>query len=123
LSSAIRRAMPLLARSRLVVVAGKFRSPRSAGDDAGHARRIGPHWGGTRRASKRETIIAVGGIEVPITYWHACTFQPPHVRLTLTYLRRRYRLAIEDKSRAAPTVGTAASGRPRPGEILEWAAQ
>jgi len=53
----------------------------------------------------------------------ACTFQPPHVRLTLTYLRRRYRLAIEDKVAGGAYRRYAATRGPRPGEILEWAAQ
>ena len=73
-------------------------------------------------SSKRGTIIAVGGIDVPVTYWHACTFQPPHVRLTMTYLRRRYDLPIDDLvaggiyKRHCGDAGD--RGR---GEILEWA--
>ena len=81
--------------------------------------RTGPEPG---RSSKRGTIIAVGGIDVPVTYWHACTFQPPHVRLTMTYLRRRYDLPIDDLvaggiyKRHCGDAGD--RGR---GEILEWA--
>jgi formylmethanofuran dehydrogenase subunit C len=48
------------------------------------------------RLSKRGSVIAVRGIEVPETYRYACTFQPPHVRLTLTHLRRRYGLVLDD---------------------------
>ena len=76
------------------------------------------------RGSKRGSIIAVGGIEVPITYWHACTYQPPHVRLTMTYLRRHYGLAIEDRvAGGAYRRYCGDAGDQGRGEILEWAGQ
>src|SRR5215467_10982491 len=73
------------------------------------------------RGSKRGSIVALGGIEAPVTYWHACTYEPPHVRLLLTYLRRRYGLTIEDEmigGRYRRHCGDA--GNPGRGEILEW---
>jgi formylmethanofuran dehydrogenase subunit C len=76
------------------------------------------------RGSKRGTIIAIGGITVPPTYRYACTYEPPHVRLTMTYLRRRYRLGIEDRivgGRYRRYCGDA--GAPGKGEILEWVAE
>src|SRR5215467_1905691 len=72
------------------------------------------------RGSKRGSIVALGGIEVPVTYWHACTYEPPHVRLLLTYLRRRYGLNVEDRmigGRYRRHCGDA--GNPGRGEILE----
>ena len=57
--------------------------------------RTGPRPG---RGSKRGSIVAIGGIDVPATYTYACTYQPPHIRLMLTYLRRRYGLSIEDEA-------------------------
>jgi formylmethanofuran dehydrogenase subunit C len=45
-------------------------------------------------ASKRGSLVVAGGVDVPVTYRYACDFEPPHVRLVLTYLARRYRLAI-----------------------------
>jgi formylmethanofuran dehydrogenase subunit C len=80
--------------------------------------RTGAHPG---RASKRGSIIALGGIEPPATYWCACTYQPPHVRLTLTYLRRQYGLPVDARmidGRFRRYCGDA--GTPGRGEILEW---
>jgi formylmethanofuran dehydrogenase subunit C len=71
--------------------------------------------------SKRGTLVAGGGITVPATYRYACDYQPPHVRLALTYLGRRYGLSIHPRlidgrySRYCGDAGTVAKG-----EILEW---
>jgi formylmethanofuran dehydrogenase subunit C len=81
--------------------------------------RVGDRPGG---GSKRGSIVALGGIAVPVTYWHACTYEPPHVRLLLTYLRRRYGLKIDDRmidGKYRRYCGDA--GNPGRGEILEWA--
>lgn len=80
--------------------------------------RTGP-WAG--RGSKRGSVVAVGGIEIPPTYRYACTFQPPHLRLTFTYLRRRYGIVVD----AAVLDGryrrySGDAGKPGKGEILEW---
>ena len=108
------------ARRGLVVVGG------ACGEAAGRAMiagtllvlgRIAAHPG---RGSKRGSIVAAGGVDVPSTYRRACTFQPPHVRLTITYLRRRYGLEIEDAVRDGfyrRYCGDA--GEPGKGEILE----
>jgi formylmethanofuran dehydrogenase subunit C len=72
------------------------------------------------RGNKRGSIIAVDRIPVPDTYRYACTFEPPHVRLTMVYLRRRYGLRIEDRTvhgRYRRYCGDA--GHPGRGEILE----
>lgn len=83
-------------RRGLVVVMG------DVGEDAGRAMiagslivfgRTGANPG---RGSKRGSIVACGEISVPETYRYACTFEPPHVRLTLMHLRRRYGVAIDD---------------------------
>jgi formylmethanofuran dehydrogenase subunit C len=72
-------------------------------------------------ANKRGSLIVAGGVDVPATYRHACDYEPPHVRLALTYLARRYDLSlgrglVEGRYRRhcgdANTVGK--------GEILEW---
>lgn len=84
------------ARRGLVVVGG------DAGEQAARAivagtlvvvGRTGAHAG---RGSKRGSIVAIGGIDIPATYQYACTYQPPHLRLTLTYLYRRYGLSVDD---------------------------
>ena len=72
-------------------------------------------------ASKRGSLVVAGGVNVPPTYRHACDYEPPHVRLALTYLARRYDLSlgrelVEGRYRRycgdASTVGK--------GEILTW---
>src|SRR5215831_5316822 len=73
------------------------------------------------RGSKRGSIVALGGIEVPVTYWYACTYEPPYVRLLFLYLRKRYGLTIDDRmitGRYRRHCGDA--GNPGRGEILEW---
>ena len=45
--------------------------------------------------NKRGSLLSVGGVRVPTTYRLACTYEPPFVRLLMTYLARRYGLAIE----------------------------
>jgi formylmethanofuran dehydrogenase subunit C len=72
------------------------------------------------RGNKRGSLVALGGIAVPSTYRYACTYRPPHLRLTLTHLRRRHGLAIDD----AVIDGTyrrycGDAGDPGKGEILE----
>jgi formylmethanofuran dehydrogenase subunit C len=111
------------ARRGLVIVAG------DAGRDAARATIAGTLvvFGRTGvdpgRASKRGSIIALGGVEAPATYWYACTYQPPHVRLTLTYIARQYGLAVDARfldGRYRRYCGDA--GTPGRGEILEWVA-
>lgn len=107
-------------RRGLIVVGG------NAGGEAGRAMiagtlivfgRTAPHAG---RGNKRGSIVAVGGIDVPSTYRYACTYTPPHLRFTLTYLRRRHGLAIDER-----VIGGAYrrycgdAGDPGKGEILE----
>ena len=109
------------ARRGLVVVAG------DAGSDAARAMiagtlvvcgRTGPRPG---RSCTRGSIVALGGIAVPETYWYACTFQPSHVRLTLTYVRRRYGLTIDDRLLGGSYKRYCGdAGSPGRGEILEW---
>lgn len=71
--------------------------------------------------SKRGTLVAAGGIEVPATYRYACSYEPPHLRLALTYLRRRYGVEVHPRivagryQRYCGDAGTVARG-----EILEW---
>ena len=50
---------------------------------------------GAGRGSKRGSLVACGAISVPTTYRYACTYQPPHIRMTLLYLVRRHGLAID----------------------------
>ena len=72
-------------------------------------------------ASKRGSLVVAGDVDVPVTYRFACDYEPPHVRLALTYLVRRYGLSlgrelVQGRFRRycgdASTVGK--------GEILQW---
>ncbi len=79
---------------------------------------VGPEPG---RGNKRGSIIATGGVDVPSTYRLACTFEPPFLRLLMTYLARRFAWKIRDDiayGRYRRYCGDA--GMPGRGEILEW---
>jgi formylmethanofuran dehydrogenase subunit C len=47
--------------------------------------------------SKRGSVVVLGKITPPETYAFACTYQPIHLRLMLTRLRKEYRLPIQRK--------------------------
>lgn len=74
--------------------------------------------------SKRGSVVAIGPIEIPATYRYACTYQPPHVRLTLLRLRTRYGVEVQQRHvigsyrRYSGDLGDL--GR---GEILAWTAE
>jgi len=71
--------------------------------------------------SKRGTLVAVGGVDVPVTYRYACTYEPPHVRVAFVHIRRRYGMTIGPEvvagryRRYCGDAGTVGKG-----EILEW---
>ena len=71
--------------------------------------------------SKRGTLVAGGEIDVPVTYRHACRYRPPHVRLALTYLMRRFGTSVDARfvtgtyDRYCGDAGTVSRG-----EILRW---
>ena len=107
-------------RRGLIVVGG------DAGRDAGRAMIagslvvLGSCGEGTGRGSKRGSLVACGTVQVPATYRYACTYQPPHVRMTLLYLVRRHGLVIDAaviESQFRRYCGDA--GDPGKGEILE----
>jgi len=72
-------------------------------------------------ASKRGSLVVAGGVAVPVTYRFACDYEPPHVRLALTYLGRRYGISLGRElvhgryRRYCGDAGTVGKG-----EILEW---
>ena len=74
--------------------------------------------------NKRGTLVAGADISIPVTYRYACDYEPPHVRLALTYLARRYGLSVSQRriegrySRYCGDAGTVAKG-----EILAWLPQ
>ncbi|HEY0776756.1 MAG TPA: formylmethanofuran dehydrogenase subunit C [Gemmatirosa sp.] len=84
------------ARRGLIVVGGDVGARGARAMIAGSLVVLGRAGASTGVGSKRGSVIAVGGADVPATYRYACTFEPPHVRLTMTYLRRRYALSVDD---------------------------
>ena len=111
------------ARRGLVIVVGDVGGDAARATIAGTLVVFGRTGADPGRASKRGSIIALGGVEPPATYWYACTYQPPHVRLTLTYIQRQYGIAVDARlldGRYRRFCGDA--GTPGRGEILEWLA-
>jgi formylmethanofuran dehydrogenase subunit C len=73
--------------------------------------------------SKRGTVIAAGSVAVPSTYCFACTYEPPVVRLVMTYLVRHHEFDVPERivtGRYHRYCGEA--GAPGRGEILQWVA-
>ena len=112
------------ARRGLVVVAGDVGEDAARAMVAGTLVVCGRTGARPGRGSKRGSIVALGSIAVPETYWLACTYQPPHVRVLLTYLRRRHGMSIDNRM-----VGgfyrrhCGDAGDPGRGEILEWVSE
>ncbi|HTM03386.1 MAG TPA: formylmethanofuran dehydrogenase subunit C [Vicinamibacterales bacterium] len=107
-------------RRGLIVVSGDLLRDGGRSMIAGSIVVLGRCGENAGRGNKRGSIVACGGITVPATYRYATTYQPPHVRVTLTYLRRQYGLAIDQALIAASYrryCGDA--GEPGKGEILE----
>jgi len=71
--------------------------------------------------SKRGSVIALGGLEIPTTYRYACTYRPPYVPVLLRYLQRMRGFTIDARfatGRYKRWTGDVADvGK---GEILEW---
>ena len=111
------------ARRGLVVVGGDAGDYAARAIIAGTLIVLGRTGAEPGRGSKRGTVIGVGRIDPPATYRLACTYEPPHVRLTMTYLRRRYALPIEDVTAFGRYRRYCGDADPRKGEILEYATE
>ena len=80
--------------------------------------RVGP---APAEGNTRGSLVCLGGVTVPPTYRLACTYEPPFVRLLMTYLARSHGLAIDPQARDGlyrRYCGDAAG--PAKGELLEW---
>ena len=109
-------------RRGLVVVAGSVARDAGRAMIAGSLVVLGSCGDGPGRASKRGSIVVCGAVTVPPTYRYTCTYHPPHVRLTLRYLVRRYNLAVENSVIDSPFKRYCGDGDdPGKGEILERA--
>jgi formylmethanofuran dehydrogenase subunit C len=110
------------ARRGLIVIGGDAGNATGRSMIAGTVVVFGHTGADAGLGNKRGSIVAIGGIDIPATYRLACTFQPPHVRLTMTYLRRRYGLNVPDEvldGHYRRYCGDLTP--PGKGEILEWA--
>ena len=112
-------------RRGLVVIGGEAGPRAGRAMIAGSIVVLGRMGADAGSLNKRGSIVAAGGIvAVPKSYRYACTYRPPHIRLTMVYLRRRYGMAIDERLVAGTYrryCGDA--GDPGKGEILEWAAE
>jgi formylmethanofuran dehydrogenase subunit C len=109
------------ARRGLIVVGGDTGPNAARAMIAGTLLVLGRTGPGAGLQNKRGSIVAVGPVDVPPTYRYACTYQPPHLRLTFTYLRRRHDVAVDARvldGRWRRYTGDA--GEPGRGEILAW---
>ncbi|MEJ7812376.1 MAG: formylmethanofuran dehydrogenase subunit C [Gemmatimonadaceae bacterium] len=84
------------ARRGLIVVCGDVGAHAARGMIAGSVIVFGAAGAGAARWSKRGTLVVAGTVDVEPTFGFACTYRPPHLRLTLTYLRAKYALPIDD---------------------------
>jgi formylmethanofuran dehydrogenase subunit C len=101
-----------------------------AGDRAGEAMIagsvivLGDAGSDTGRYNKRGSIVVFGSAGIPPTYAYACTYHPPHLALTLRYLRSRYGLRIADehvRGLYRRHSGDLSELSRASGEILQWA--
>ena len=81
-----------LMRRGLLAIGGTVGHHAGAGMIAGTLVAFGDVGAAAGLWSKRGSIAALAGVTIPSTYRYACTYQPIHLRLTLTRLRARYGL-------------------------------
>ena len=108
-------------RRGLLVVCGDVGSGAAHSMIAGSLFVFGRAGAGAGLFNKRGSVVSLGGLDVPSTYRYACDYRPPHVRLTLLYLARRYGLAIDARHVGAHYrryCGDLLA--PGKGEILVW---
>ena len=109
------------ARRGLIVVGGDTGPGAARAMIAGTLLVLGRTGAGAALQNKRGSLVAVGPVEVPPTYRYACTYQPLHLRLTFTHLRRRHDVEVDPRvldGRWRRYTGDA--GDPGRGEILAW---
>jgi formylmethanofuran dehydrogenase subunit C len=110
-----------LMRRGLVAAAGGIGAYAGRGMIAGTLLALGPLGDLPGAGNKRGSIVAAGGAAVPASYRFACSYEPPHVRLLLTSLRRRFGFPCDPallNGRFDRYCGDA--GEPGKGELLVW---
>jgi formylmethanofuran dehydrogenase subunit C len=91
---------------------------------AGNVLVLGDAGADTGRYNKRGSIVVFSHAGLPPTYAYSCTYRPPHLALTLRYLRSKHGLRIPDDrvhARYRRHCGDLAELARSGGEILEWA--
>ncbi|HEV8396860.1 MAG TPA: formylmethanofuran dehydrogenase subunit C [Vicinamibacterales bacterium] len=110
-----------LVRRGLVAVVGAVGAYAGRGMIAGTLLALGPVGELPGVGNKRGSIVAAGSVAVPASYRWACAYEPPHLRLLLTSLRRRFGFPCDPallNGRFDRYCGDA--GEPGKGEILVW---
>ena len=110
-----------LMRRGLVAVVGGVGGDAGRGMIAGTLLALGPLGERPGVGNKRGSIVAAGGATVPASYRFACSYEPPHLRLLLMSLRRRFGFPCDPAllaGRFDRYCGDA--GEPGKGEILVW---
>lgn len=108
-------------RRGLVVVLGNAAGRVAEGMIAGTTIVFGSIGAGAAFGLKRGTLVVMREASVPLTFRQSCTYRPPYLALVLTYLNRKYGLAVDalrvHGSYRRWTGDHAELGR---GEILQW---
>jgi formylmethanofuran dehydrogenase subunit C len=81
-------------RRGLIVIQADAGEGAGRGMIAGSVLVFGSAGAGAGLWSKRGSIVAFGSVTLPAAYRYACTYRPPHLPVTLTYLQRRYRVPV-----------------------------
>lgn len=111
-------------RRGLIVVEGDADEGAGRAMIAGTVIVFGAVGAGAGLWSKRGSIVAFGPIGRPASYRYACTYRPPHLAVTLTYLRARYGVPVAQRYLSGLyrrySGDLADIGK---GEILEWTSE
>lgn len=70
--------------------------------------------------SRRGSIVAFGRVTPPAAYRYTCTYRPPHLPVTLTYLQRRYRVPVTEHLAGQYRRYSGDLAELGAGEILAW---
>jgi formylmethanofuran dehydrogenase subunit C len=111
-------------RRGLLAIVGNAGADAGAESIAGTVMVFGDAGDGSGRGSKRGTLAVVGAVTMPAGYVEACTYRPPHLRLTLVHLARIHNVPVDERwldgSWRRWSGDMAELGR---GEILQWTGQ
>jgi formylmethanofuran dehydrogenase subunit C len=111
-------------RRGVLVIVGNAGDRAGLGMIAGTVIVLGSAGAGTGLWSKRGSVVALGECTPPSTYAYACTYRPIHLRLLLGWLRKQYRIPVQQRHITGQyrrfSGDFAEVGK---GEILQWIAK